>query len=74
MDETKEINQMATDVSITFKAQEEMETAIGTIAMKADRNKSEVIRACISLALPIIKANPTLIYRIAFNEMNLNNK
>jgi len=71
---TEEITNMATDVSITFKAQEEMETAIGTIAMKADRNKSEVIRACISLALPIIQANPTLIYRIAWSEMNLNNK
>lgn len=73
MSEQQEVK-MSTDISITFKAQEEMETAIGTIAMKADRNKSEVIRACISLALPIIKANPTLIYRIAFSEMNLNNK
>ena len=70
----EETENMATDISITFKAQEEMETAIGTIAMAADRNKSEVIRACISLALPIIKANPTLIYRIAFSEMNLNQK
>lgn len=71
---SEEKKTMANDISITFKAQEEMETAIGTIAMKADRNKSEVIRACISLALPIIKANPSLIYRIAFQEMNLNQK
>lgn len=69
---TEEKKTMANDISITFKAQEEMETAIGTIAMKADRNKSEIIRACISLALPIIKANPSLIYRITFSEFNLN--
>ena len=42
---SEEKKTMANDISITFKAQEEMETAIGTIAMKADRNKSEVIRA-----------------------------
>jgi hypothetical protein len=69
---TKEHELASNDISITFKAPPEMETAVGRIGMAADQNKSAVIRACVALALPILQANPSLIYRIAFSEFNIN--
>ena len=69
---TEEESDMINEISMAFKASPEMETAVGTIGMLADQNKSAVIRACICLGLPILKANPSLIYRLAFQEFNLN--
>lgn len=65
-------NPMANDAPTTFKMSEAMETAVGKISFDADKSKSETIRACLCLALPIVQANPSLIYRIDFSEFNLN--
>ena len=74
MNETKEINQMASEISITIKTTEIMAAAIGKLSFDSDRNKSEIIRACICLGLPILKASPTLIHRLDFTEFNSKDK
>jgi hypothetical protein len=63
---------MTKEISLAFKAPEEMERAIGQMTVKTDRNKSEILRACVCLALPILKANPSLIYRLSFEEFQSN--
>ena len=63
---------MAKEISLAFKAPEEMERAIGQMTVKTDRNKSEILRACVCLALPVLKANPSLIYRLDFGEFEGN--
>jgi len=68
----KSENEMAKEISLAFKAPEEMERAIGKMTVQTDRNKSEILRACVCLALPILKANPSLIYRIDFGEFDNN--
>jgi hypothetical protein len=69
---TQEVKAMANEISLAFKAPEEMERAIGQMTVKTDRNKSEILRACVCLALPILKSNPSLIYRIDFGEFDSN--
>jgi predicted transcriptional regulator len=65
-------NPMANDIGTTFKMSEDMESALSKLAFDADRSKSEIIRACVCLALPVIKANQSLIYRLDFSEFNIN--
>jgi len=72
MNDTKENSAMAQDISITFKASEEMESAIGKIMNMADKSRSEVLRACVTLALPLLQANPSLTWRVNFSELKLN--
>lgn len=69
---SEEKKTMANDISITFKASEDMEAAIGKIMNIADKSRSEVLRACVTLALPLLQANPSLTWRIQFSELNLN--
>jgi len=65
---------MASDkVSVTFKLDEEVAHWLGKTAFKIDRGKSEVIRACILLALPTVKNFPDLIDNIKFKNRNGNN-
>ena len=64
--------EMANEVSLAFKAPEEMERAIGQMTVKTDRNKSEILRACVCLALPTLNSNPSLIYRVDFSEFDIN--
>ena len=61
---------MAQEISITIKTTEEMADAIGKLSFDSDRNKSEIIRACVCLGLPILKQNQSLIYRLDFREFN----
>jgi len=67
----QEIN-MGEDISITFKTTKEMESAIGRIMNLADKSRSEVLRACVTLAIPLLHANPSLTWRVNFSELNLN--
>lgn len=62
------------EVSLAFKAPELMERAIGQMTVETDRNKSEILRACVCLALPILRSNPSLIYRLDFSEFSYNQK
>lgn len=64
--------EMAAETSITFKTTDQMEQALQKVCYQNDRNKSEVIRACITIALPVLVANPSLIYRLDFSELKLN--
>jgi len=70
----KETENMATEISITIKTTEEMADAISKLSFDADRNKSEIIRACICLGIPVLKSNPSLIYRLDWKEFLGNNK
>lgn len=64
----QEIDEMPNEIPITFKASEDMEKALQKIITDSDRCKSEIIRAAICLGLPILAANPSLIYRLDFSE------
>ena len=64
---------MANDVGTTFKMSENMEAALSKLSFDADRSKSEIIRACVCLSLPVLKSNPSLIYRLDFSEFKDNN-
>ncbi len=68
----KKEKKMANEISTTFKSSEPMADAIGRLAFKTDKSKSEIIRACITLSLPILKANNSLIYRVDFSEFKSN--
>ena len=63
---------MAHDVSITFKGSSDMEDAIGKVAFLADESKSQILRACVILALPILRSDPTLSYRVKFPVEKIN--
>jgi len=59
---------MGTEASVTFKVTEEMARWIQQTAFDIDKNKSEVIRCCILLSLDTIKACPSLVNRIQFDD------
>lgn len=63
---------MANEIAVAFKAPENMEQALGKLGFDTDRSKSEILRACVCLGLPILKANPSLIYRLSFEEFTGN--
>ena len=68
----KEKTKMANEIAVAFKAPETMEQALGKLGFDTDRSKSEILRACVCLGLPILKANPSLIYRLSFEEFSHN--
>jgi hypothetical protein len=49
------------DVQENFKYDDELADKLRKTMCDLDRNKSEVIRACLHLALPILRTNPLLI-------------
>jgi hypothetical protein len=67
----EEMDAMANEIPITFKASETMEKALQKIITDSDRCKSEIIRAAICLGLPVLAANPSLIYRLDFSEFKI---
>jgi len=44
-----------------FKYDSKLAAKLSNVIITLDRNKSEVIRACLHLGLPILKENPLLI-------------
>ena len=56
------------DTKITFMCSAPLAQLISKVAFDADRNKSEVIRACILLSIDAVNANPTLANRIAIED------
>jgi len=54
-----------------FKSCEEFATWLNGAVGKLDRSKSDVVRCCILLALPIICSNPSLIDHVRFEDIRL---
>ena len=65
---------MAKEVTLTFKVSEQLADMLGRATFQTDKNKSEIIRACILLSLPTIIACPSLANRIQVEDFNHNNK
>ena len=59
---------MSKDKKETFMCSDSMAELIGKVAYKADRNKSDVIRACILLSIDTVLANPSLTNRISIED------
>ena len=55
-------------ISVTFKVSEPMAEWISRTAFQIDKNKSEVIRACILLSMDTVAATPSLVHRIQFED------
>lgn len=70
----QETKPMAKEVALNLKISEEMATLIGRTSYDLDKNKSELVRCCILLALPLIKTMPSLINRIQLEDYKLNDK
>lgn len=71
---TKENEMAQQDVTITFKVSERLADMIGRATFETDKNKSEIIRACILLSLPTILACPSLANRVQVEDFKHNNK
>lgn len=74
MDQKQENEIMAKEVALNLKISEEMATLIGKTSFELDKTKSEMIRCCILLALPMIKTMPSLINRIQLEDYKHNDK
>lgn len=75
MNEQQETEHMAQkEVTITFKVSEQLADMLGRATFEIDKNKSEIIRACILLSLPTILACPSLANRIQVEDFKHNNK
>lgn len=53
---------MAKDTKLTIMVEEPLIDQLGRAAFDADVTKSDLVRACIHLALPILKSTPSLIH------------
>lgn len=69
----KENEMAAKEVTLTFKASEQLSDMLGKATVTTDKNKSEIIRACILLSLPTILACPSLANRIQVEDFKNNN-
>ena len=54
--------------TVTFKVSEPMAAWICKIAFDMEKNKSEIIRACILLSLDTVANTPSLVNRIRFED------
>lgn len=61
---------MNNDEKITFKCAEELKDLIGKLTVETDRSASEIIRCCIMLSIDAVKANPSLIDHVRFEDRN----
>lgn len=59
---------MAKEITITFKMDEPMAEWFSRLVYDLDKTKSEVIRACILLSADTVKATPSLVNRIQFED------
>jgi len=56
------------DVKITFMCPEPLADLIGKVGFDIDRNKSEIIRACLLLGIDTISQVPTLTNRLSMED------
>ena len=54
--------EMAKDTKLTIMVDEPLIDQLGRAAFDADVTKSDLIRACIHVALPLLKNTPSLIH------------
>ncbi len=59
---------MAKETTITFKTSAELSDLIREVAFDMDKNRSEVIRACVLLSIDTVKATPSLVNRIQIED------
>lgn len=59
---------MGKDTKITFTCEEEMAELIGKVAFESDRNKSEVIRACVIMSVESVRVMPSLTNRLSMED------
>lgn len=53
---------MAKDEKLTVMVERELVDQLGRAAFDADVTKSDLVRACIHLSLPLLKCTPSLIH------------
>lgn len=56
------------DNKVSFMLDDELSEILAKVAFALDRNKSEVIRACILLSIDTIAANPPLLSKISIED------
>ena len=56
------------DVKITFMCPESLAALISKVGFDTDRNKSEIIRACILLGIDTVSQVPTLTNRLSMED------
>ncbi len=59
---------MSNDQKITFMCPDSMTDLIGKVSFEIDRNKSELLRACVLLSIDTIRANPSLTNRLSIED------
>jgi len=59
---------MSDEIKITFKCSEALKDLIGRLTVETDKSASEIIRCCIMLGVDTIKANPSLIDHVRFED------
>lgn len=58
----------AVDNKLTFMCDDAMLSLLSRVAFESDKTKSEIIRACVLLAIDTIAANPPLINKISISD------
>ena len=53
---------MAKDEKLTIMVEKELVESLGRAAFDADVTKSDLVRACIHLSLPLLRSTPSLIH------------
>jgi hypothetical protein len=59
---------MSADNKLTFMCDDAMAELLAKVAFHSDKNKSEIIRACVLLAIDTVAANPALINKISISD------
>ena len=62
MDQNEGGHDMAKDEKLTVQVERELVDRLGRAAFEADVTKSDLVRACIHLSLPLLRATPSLIH------------
>lgn len=61
---------MSNDSKITFMCDDAMSALLSKVSFDTDRNKSEIIRACVLLSIDTLAASPALINRLQLEDRN----
>jgi len=65
---------MSVDTKVTFMCDEGMSDLLSKVAFDTDRNKSEIIRACILLSIDTLRNTPSLVQRLSLSDRIDNQK
>jgi len=56
------------ETKITFKCTEALKDLIGRLTVETDKSASEIIRCCIMLGIDTVRANPSLVDHVRFED------